>query len=191
MSTVTITVEQLTELMTAMEERIMTRITKNQTQIKKAFANVDEQFEAIGSKVTTVSSEKPAKVKREVSEGMKAWNELVSTVWAELKEENPKATRQDAMKEASARKDAEDPEGAEKRAAAREKREAAKEKKKSAKSSKASSDSEEDVKPAKKVAKKPAKADTDDEDVKTVKKVAAKVAPKKPAKKEAVESDDE
>jgi hypothetical protein len=188
MSTVTITVEQLNELITAMEERIMARITKNQTQIKKAFANVDEQFEAIGKKVTTVSSEKPAKVKREVSEGMKAWNELVSTVWAELKEDDPKATRQDAMKEASRRKDEEDPEGAEKRASAREKREIAKEKKKSSKSS---SDAEEDNKPAKKVAKKPTKADSDDEDVKTVKKVVAKVAPKKPAKKEAVDSDDE
>ena len=186
-----ITVDQLTELLTSLEERIMTRITKNQTQLKKAFANVDEQFEAIGKRVSVVSSEKPAKVKREQTAGMKEWNDLVSTVWAELKEENPKATRQDAMKEASRRKDDEDPEGAEKRAAARDKREAAKEKKKS---SKASSDSEEE-KPKKKVAKKVAKADSDsEEEVKPKKiatKVATKVAPKKPAKKEAVESDEE
>ena len=169
-----ITVEQINELIAAMEERIMARITKNQTQIKKAFANLDEQFETISGKVSTISSEKPAKDKREVSEGMKAWNELVSAVWAELKEENPKATYPDAMKEASRRKDSEDPEGAEKRAAAREKREVAKEKKKSAKSSKASSDAEEE-----------------EEEEKPKKKVATKVAPKKPAKKDAVETDDE
>jgi len=168
----------------------MTRITKNQTQLKKAFANVDEQFDAIGKKVSVVSSEKPAKAKREQTVAMKEWNELVSAVWADLKEENPKATRQDAMKEASRRKDDEDPEGAEKRAAARDKRDAAKEKKKSEKSSKASSDSEEEKPKKKTVVKKAAKADSDDEEPKP-KKTVAKVAPKKPAKKEAVELDDE
>ena len=184
-----ITVDQLNELLTSLEERIMARITKNQTQLKKAFANVDEQFESIGKKVSTVSSEKPAKPKREQTPAMKDWNELVSTVWEELKEDNAKATRQDAMKEASRRKDDEDPEGAEKRAAAREKREVAKDKKKSEKSSKASSDSEEEKPKKKTVSKKSSKASSDSEE--KPKKSTTKVAPKKPAKKEAVESDDE
>ena len=187
----TITVDQLNELLTSLEERIMARITKNQNQLKKAFANVDEQFETIGKRVsTTASSEKPAKAKREQTDSMKQWNELVSTVWTELKEENPKATRQDAMKEASRRKDEDDPEGAEKRAAAREKREVAKDKKKSAKSSKDASDSEEEKeKPAKKVvAKKASKASSDTEEEPKPKK---KAVAKKPAKKEAVESDEE
>jgi hypothetical protein len=188
----TITVDQLNELLTSLEERIIARITKNQTQIKKAFANVDEQFETIGKRVSTTSpSEKPAKAKREQTDSMKQWNELVSTVWTELKEENPKATRQDAMKEASRRKDDDDPEGAEKRAAAREKREVAKEKKKSAKSSKDASDSEEEkpVAAKKVVAKKASKASSDTEEDKE--KPKKKVVAKKPAKKEAVESDEE
>ncbi len=64
----------------------------------------------------------PSAPKGETPEQLKAWNALVDTVWAELKLVDPKATRSVAMAEARKRKDAEDPEGAAKREAARLKR---------------------------------------------------------------------
>ena len=151
----------------------MERITKNQNQLKKAFANIDTQFEELAkSSASTVKkstkASKEDKPKREQSEGQKQWNETVSAVWEEMKLENPKATRQEAMKEASRRKDENDPEGAEKRAAAREKRETTKASKKNSGKSSAAESDEEDDKPApkKKVAKKIVKkaADSDDEE---------------------------
>ena len=160
-------------ILTSFEERLIERITKNQNQLKKAFANIDTQFEELAkSSASTVKkstkASKEDKPKREQSEGQKQWNETVSAVWEEMKLENPKATRQEAMREASRRKDAADPEGAEKRAAAREKREAAKASKKSSgKSSAADSEEEEEDKPAPKkkvVAKKVTKKASDSDD---------------------------
>jgi len=149
-------------ILTSFEERIMERLSKNQNQLKKAFATIDEKFESLSTSTTSNSKKSKAskedKPKREQSDGQKQWNDFVSSVWEEIKLENPKATRQEAMKEASRRKDANDPEGAEKRAAAREKREATKASKKSSGKSSAADSGEEEEEEEEPVPKKKAVA---------------------------------
>lgn len=163
------------KMISAMEERINERFDKQEERIKKLYKSTGTCFKELNDKIESLDlsssskSEKPSKKdkpKREQSDGQKAWTDYVKQVWAEMKEDDPKATYKDAMSEASRRKDAEDPEGAKKRAAAREKRAEAKERKSAGSSKSASkdaSDSEsEEEKPKKKVTKK-SKPASDDE----------------------------
>ncbi len=76
----------------------------------------------VGKTVVAKPKKDPSAPKGETPEQLKAWNALVDTVLEELRTVDPKATRAAAMTEARKRKDAEDPEGAAKREAARLKR---------------------------------------------------------------------
>jgi nucleolin len=154
-------------------DTIMNAITSIEERMKKQHKQVGVVLKALEQKIEGMevsgggSSEKVAKKdkpKREQSEGQKAWTEFVKEVWADMKEENPKATYKDAMTEASKRKDEDDPEGAKKRADAREKRAEAKERKSAGSSKSASkdaSDSESEEEKPKKKAKKVVKEETD------------------------------
>jgi hypothetical protein len=180
---VTITVDQLNKILAEMEERIEARLKKNQKEVKAAFSLLQEKLDEAPAK-ESASKDKTVKPKRAQSEGQKQWLATVKAVHAEMLEDDPTVTYQQAMIEASRRKDESDPAGAEKRAKEREKRA---ERKASKNSSKAGSDSEEE-KPKKKTTKAASKAaskpTSEAEEEKPKKKVV-----KKPAKKEAVEED--
>jgi hypothetical protein len=141
------------KMISAMEERINERFDKQEERIKKLYKSTGTCFKELNDKIegldlsSSSKSEKPSKKdkpKREQSDGQKAWTDYVKQVWAEMKEDDPKATYKDAMSEASRRKDSEDPEGAKKRAAAREKRSEAKERKSAGSSKSASKAASED-----------------------------------------------
>jgi hypothetical protein len=150
-----------------MEERIVERLKKQHKAVGIALKGLEDKIESIEGSSKSEKVAKKDKPKREQSDGQKAWTEFVKQVWAEMKDENPKATYKDAMSEASKRKDEDDPEGAKKRAAAREKRASAKSSKSASKTASkdvSDSESEEEEKPKKKPApKKKAKEESEAE----------------------------
>ncbi len=121
--------------------------------------------------------------KRAPSEGFLKWNTLVTETYAEMKADNPKTTRSEAMEEAARRLDELDPEGAPKRAAERARRVAKKAEKDDSKSTKSSSSK------AKKSSSSAFASDSEEEVPK--KKTASTKPVAKPAPKVAEETPEE
>ncbi len=98
---------------------IETLIAANPSQALVILAKyIEKAAKAVGKQ----PKRKGSMPKGETPKQLNAWADRVTATLERLREENPKATRKEAMEVAARELDEEDPEGAPKRAAAREKR---------------------------------------------------------------------